>query len=478
MSAATPTKTDLGEMTAAELSDVFASGEASPVEAVKASLERIDRFNPVVNAFAYVVAEEALAEAKASEARWQKGEPLSPIDGAPTTIKELTAVKGIPLRRGSVLGDTTPCNRDLEIVQRLRGAGATILGTTTSPEFGWKGLTHGPRFGNTVNPWHTDRASGGSSGGAAVCAALNMGVLHEGSDGAGSIRIPASFCGVFGIKPTFGWIPADAPSALFELAHRGPLTRTVEDAALFLNATTGWSPHALYGRCPSPVPDWRKVVKEAGSLKGFTLAYSRDLGYAKVDAEVAAAVDKAVTRLGELGATIEEVDPGFACPQETLLTLWYAAQAKAIGAFAPTDEQKKNMDPGLLKIVEEGQTYSALDYIAARQARADLTVHMELFFQKYDALVLPTMPLTAFEAGMDFPGNGTGRDWSDWSPFTYPFNLTGQPATTVPCGFDADGLPIGLQFVGPSFRDDVVLGMAAAYQAAFPEERLSEPRKG
>ncbi|MEI2384777.1 amidase [Breoghania sp. JC706] len=477
MSVATRTKTDLGEMSAAELSELFASGEASPVEATRTALDRIERFNPSVNAFAYVVADAALAEAKASEERWRKGEPLSPIDGAPTTIKELTAVKGIPWRRGSILGGTEPSTREIEIVERLRAAGATILGTTTSPEFGWKGLTHGPATGNTLNPWHTGRASGGSSGGAAVAAALNMGVLHEGSDGAGSIRIPAAFCGVFGIKPTFGWIPADAPSALFELAHRGPLTRTVEDAALFLNATTGWSPRALYGHCPSPVPDWRKVVREGAGVKGMKLAYSRTLGYAEVDAEVARAVDRAVKRLADMGATIEEVDPGFACPQETLLTLWYAAQAKALAAFNPSDEQKAKMDPGLLKICAEGASYSALDYLAARQARAELTVHMELFFQRYDALVLPTMPLTAFEAGVDFPGGGEGRDWSDWSPFTYPFNLTGQPATTVPCGFDADGLPIGLQFVGPSFHDARLLSMAAAYQATHPEPRIGEPRE-
>ena len=276
MSVATPTKTDLGEMTAAELSDLFASGEASPVEATRTALDRIERFNPSVNAFAYVVADAALAEAKASEDRWRKGEPLSAIDGAPTTIKELTAVKGIPWRRGSILGGTEPSTREIEIVERLRAAGATILGTTTSPEFGWKGLTHGPATGKTLNPWHTGRASGGSSGGAAVAAALNMGVLHEGSDGAGSIRIPASFCGVFGIKPTFGWIPADAPSALFELAHRGPLTRTVEDAAPF-SSTPPPAGRRVRSTAiaPTPVPDWRKVVREGAGVKGRKLAYSR-----------------------------------------------------------------------------------------------------------------------------------------------------------------------------------------------------------
>jgi len=468
-------KADLGEMSAAELSELFASGKASPVEAAKASLDRIERLNPAVNAFAYVVPEMALAAAKESEARWKKGEPLSPIDGAPTTIKELTPVKGIPWRRGSALGSREPSDKEFLIMKRLRGAGVTVLGTTTSPEFGWKGVTHGPALGNTLNPWRTDRASGGSSGGAAVAAALNMGVLHEGSDGAGSIRIPSSFSGVFGIKPSFGWIPADTPAPLFELAHRGPLARTVEDAALFLNATTGPTPLAMYGYCPTPVPDWREAIKGAG-VKGMTIGYSRNLGYAEVQPDVAAAVERAASRLADMGAIIEEVDPGFANPQDALLVLWYAAEARTVELANPTEEQKRLMDPGLLRIYTNGRAYSARDYIAADQVRAELKVTMALFHEQYDALMLPTMPVTAIEAGVDFPGGVEGKDWSDWSPFTYPFNMTGQPAVSVPCGFDAGGLPIGLQFVGPRYRDDIVLKLAAAYQAAHPEARISAPR--
>ena len=361
-------------------------------------------------------------------------------------------------------------------MQRLRGAGVTVLGTTTSPEFGWKGVTHGPAFGNTLNPWRTDRASGGSSGGAAVAAALNMGVLHEGSDGAGSIRIPSSFSGCFGIKPTYGWIPSDTPTALFELAHRGPLTRTVEDAALFLNAATGPTPLAMYGTCPTPVPDWNAAIKGA-SVKGVKIGYSRNLGYAEVQPDVAAAVQRAAERLADMGAIVEEVDPGFANPQDALIALWYAAEAKTVMLANPTPEQFAMMDPGLVKIYEKGKTYSATDYVAAEQVRADLKVCMALFHEKYDALMLPTMPVTAIEAGVDFPGGVEGKDWSDWSPFTYPFNMTGQPAVSVPCGFDKGGLPVGLQFVGPRYRDDIVLKLAAAYQAAWPEEFLNAPRK-
>ncbi|MBT9385956.1 amidase [Pseudooceanicola sp. CBS1P-1] len=470
------TRTDLGEMSAAELSRLFRSGEASPVEAVQTALERIERFNAATNAFVHVVPEAALAEARASEARWQAGEPLSEIDGAPTSIKELTRVRGIPFRRGSVLGSPEPAETDLEIVTRLRAAGACILGTTASPEFGWKGLTHGPFGGNTVNPWDTSRASGGSSGGAAVAAALNMGVLHEGSDGAGSIRIPSSFCGVFGIKPTFGWVPSDAPTGLQELAHRGPLTRTVEDAALFLKAVSGPSVNQLYGWCPPDVPDWPAIARQdPAGIRGLRIGYARTLDGARVDPQVAAAVERAATRMADLGAIVEEVDPGFASPQKALLDLWYAAQALAVEAADPTPEQRARMDPGLLDIAEQGRLLSARDLLRADQVRAELKVVMAKFHKDYDALMLPTMPLVAFEAGVDVPPGSGMSEWTDWSPFTYPFNMTEQPATSVNCGFSAEGMPIGLQFVGPRFRDDIVLRLSAAYQAAHPEAMPTAP---
>lgn len=470
-------KTDLGEMSATELTAAYASGAASPVEAVAAALDRIRKFDGAVNAFVHVVEEAALAEARASEARWKAGAPLSSIDGVPATIKELTRVKGIPFRKGSVLGETEPSPTDLEIVTKLRAAGTPILGTTASPEFGWKGLTHGPLGGNTVNPWDVTRASGGSSGGAAVAAALNMGVLHEGSDGAGSIRIPSAFCGVFGIKPTFGWVPSTAPTGLAELAHRGPLTRQVEDAGLFLNAVAGPSVNALYGRSPAQVPDFAAACRKGvEGVRGLRIGYARTLDGAPVAPAVSAAVERAAERMAAMGAIVEEVDPGFASPQKALLDLWYAAQAWAVELADPTPEQRAQMDPGFLSITEQGRLLSARDFIAADQVRAQLKVTMAKFHERYDALMLPTMPLVAFEAGVDVPPGSGMTEWTDWSPFTYPFNMTEQPAVSVNCGFDPDGLPIGLQFVGRWFEDETVLALAAAYQMLHPEPFPDAPR--
>jgi len=231
----------------------------------------------------------------------------------------------------------------------------------------------------------------------------------------------------------------------------------------------------MYGYCPTPVPNWHEGTK-AANIKGMKIGYSRNLGYAEVQPDVAAAVERAAKRLADMGAIIEEVDPGFSNPQDALLALWYAAEARTVELINPTEEQKALMDPGLIRIYEKGCAYTARDYVAAEQVRADLKVTMALFHETYDALMLPTMPTTAIEAGVDFPGGIEGKDWSDWSPFTYPFNMTGQPAVSVPCGFDQGGLPIGLQFVGPRYRDDIVLALAAAYQSAFPEETISAPR--
>lgn len=458
---------DIGRMGAGELAALYRAGKLSPVEAVRVFLERIERLDPGRNAFAYVTPEIALAAARDSEARWHRAEPLGPIDGLPVTVKELTSVVGIPHRNGSALGAKEPATSEPLVMKRLRAQGVAILGTTTSPDFGWKGVTHGPATGATVNPWRRDRAAGGSSGGAAVAAALNLGVLHDGSDGGGSIRIPASFCGVFGFKPSYGWVPPAVLTPHFDLAHRGPLTRRVDDGILYFNAIAGPSTDTVFGYCPPEVPDWGPELRKG--VRGLRVGYSRNLGYAEVAPDVAAALDRAAGRLAELGATVEEVGELFPNPNQAFMVLWHSAACNIVAGLKATADEEALLDPGLRAIAANGARYSANDYIEARLTSGRIRTAMALFHQRYDALMLPTMPITAFEAGHDVPPRSRMTDWTEWSPFTYPFNMTSQPTVSVPCGFDRDGLPVGLQFVASHYRDDLVLRLAAAYQEAFPE---------
>ncbi len=451
---------DPGEMNAVELGAAYAAGTLSPVDAATAMLERIERFNPNVNAFAHVAAESALTQARAAEERWGKGTPLGPLDGVPGTIKELTPVAGMPLRRGSRTTGTELCDHDAVVVQRLRAAGVVILGTTTSPEFGWKGVTDNLVHGITRNPWNTNRTPGGSSGGAAVAAALNMGVLHQGTDGGGSVRIPAGFTGVFGIKPTFGWIAQVPPSVMTWLSHLGPLTRTVGDAVSMMQVIAG--PHAedWYSVPPTPTPDWATGLDQG--IEGLKIAFSPRLGYANVETEVEAALREAVAVLASLGAEIEEEDPGFEIPLEAFNVLWWSGAAKYVqGMNAETLEK---LDPGFREFAERGSRLSAAEYLIADSARASLGNHMARFHERYDLLLTPTLPLPAFEAGHTVPPGGPHKDWPDWTPFSYPFNMTQQPACTIPCGLTSDRLPVGLQIVGAKFRDDLVLRAARAYE--------------
>jgi len=469
-----PVKTDLGEMNAHDLHALFASGQASPVEATQAALARIDQFNTTVNAFAHIVPDMALEAARQSEQRWQKKMPLGQADGVPVTIKELTPVKGVPWRCGTSLTPQTPAAHELLIVERLRQAGGVILGTTTSPAFGWKGVTDSPDFGITRNPWNGHKTSGGSSGGAAVAAALNMGVLHEGSDGGGSIRIPASFCGVFGMKPTLALIPCDGRSHLMGLSARGMLSRDITDAALFMDVASGATPLNRYGYCPASLPSWSKAVEEH-DIKDLRIGYSRTLAGVTVSPDVASTVERAAARMTELGALVEEVNLDFGNLYDAMTSLWCSAMALTIDGLHLNEAQLAKLDEGLQRMCSIGKSVTAMDYIKAQQVCGDLQVKMARFHEAYDLLLLPTMPLVTFEAGADFPGQGAGRQWHDWTPFTYPFNMTGQPAASVPCGFDGQGLPIGLQLVGARYNDALVWRAASAYMAAFPEKRLVCP---
>ena len=459
---------DLAQKSAIELVALYRSKEASPVEAVGAVLERIDQYNPVYNCMCLVDEDRALAAAKASQTRWLAGEELGEIDGVPATIKDLTLTQGWPTLRGSKTVDPAgPWTEDAPATARLREAGAVLVGKTTTPEFGWKGVTDNPLTGITRNPWNRECTPGGSSGGAAAAAALLMGPLHQGSDAAGSIRIPAAFTGVFGHKPTFGLVPNyPLPGHIGSLAHMGPITRTVCDAAAMLGVLARPDHRDFMAGAPSVHgADYLSRIEDG--IEGVRIAYSPTLGaHGWADDDVAARVEDAARVLAGLGAIVEEADPQIPDPRSTIEILWAAADAWLVSSI-PAD-RRGLIDPGLVEIAERGGRYGAQDVIAANVARIDLGVAMARFHERYDLLMTPQMPLEAFEAGQLVPQGRGMSEWIEWSPFTYPFNLTMQPACSVPCGFGDDGLPVAFQLVGRHWEDELVLRAARSYERACP----------
>lgn len=455
--------TAIADLTATQMLAAFAKRELSPVEAAEACLERIRRLNGDVHAYAQVNQEVTLAEARAAEARYAKGEARGLVDGVPVAVKDIFMAEGWPNLKGSHLVDRgAPAAADAPAVAALKRHGMVTLGRTTTPEFGWKGVTDSPLEGPTGNPWQPAATAGGSSGGSAAAVVLGMGPLALGTDAGGSIRIPAGFSGCFGHKPTHGLCPMWPPSAFYPLAHVGPMTWTVEDAALLMNVLAEADPRDA--ALPPAHRDYRAEL--GGDLSGLRVAYSASYGYVQVDPEIAAAVAAAVKVLGELGAEVEAVDPGIEDPIDAFNILFYGGAANAMRDI--DGEARGRMDPGLVEVAEWAAGHSLLDYLAAANTRAALTEHFSLFHRRYDLLVSPCLPIPAFAKGRDVPEGWHGRHWPSWTPFTYPFNLTGQPACSVPCGFTRDGLPIGMQIVAARHADALVLRAAHAFEQARP----------
>jgi aspartyl-tRNA(Asn)/glutamyl-tRNA(Gln) amidotransferase subunit A len=454
---------EIAYLSVAELTARYRDKSLSPREALAAVLERIDAFNDAVNAFRFVDRVGAMAAAEASEARWHNAAPLGPLDGVPATVKDIVLVKGWTTTYGSgVLAEPAPAKEDAPAVARLREAGAVLLGMTQSPEIGWKGVTDSPVHGITRNPWNLERTPGGSSGGAAAACALGMGALHIGTDGGGSIRIPAAFTGLFGIKASFGRVPAYPASAFGTLAHIGPITRSVEDAAAMLNTLSRPDARDWYA-LPYDGRSYTEGLE--GGVKGLKIAYSPALGYAEVNPEIAALVREAVEELARLGAEVEEVDPGFDCPRDMFHHLWFPGAAFRTRHL--TEEQRAQLDPGLQEIIGQVGEWNLDDYMLAVQRRAALGTHMRKFHETHDLLVTPTLPGPAFNAG-DEVADTTQTRWTDWAAFTYPFNLTQQPAASIPCGFTSNGLPAGLQIVGRMHDEATVLRAARTYETVNP----------
>jgi aspartyl-tRNA(Asn)/glutamyl-tRNA(Gln) amidotransferase subunit A len=459
---------DIAYLSAEELLDLYRKKGLSPVEVTRSLLDRLDVLQPKFNAFCIVDRDGALQAARASEERWQKGAPQGLLEGVPVTIKDLVLMRGFPTRRGSHLVEPAPDAEDAPATARLREAGAVILGKTTTPEFGWKAIGDSPLTGITRNPWNLERTPGGSSAGAAAACAAGIAPLNLGTDGAGSIRIPAAFTGVFGIKATFGRVPAYPASPLGLLSNVGPMTRHVRDAALMLNVMSRpdhRDPYAL----PPEDRDWRDGIEDG--VRGLKIAYSPDLGYARVDTEIVAAAAAAARQFEALGATVEEVREVFPSPREALLTLWAAGEARVLAGLPA--EKHKLCDPGLAAMAALGQKIGAVDYLGADVARTMLGVRMGEFHERYDLLLTPMMPVPALPVGQDLNDPAYEEQWFDWSPFSYPFNMTRQPAASIPCGLTSAGLPIGLQIVGPLYAEDRVLRAARAFEQTQPVRRPS-----
>ena len=457
----------LADLSATELLAHYRARTASPVEATAAVLARIERLNPALNAYCLVDAEAALAAARASEARWQRGAPCGALDGVPTSIKDLILTRGWPTLRGSRTVDPNQAwDVDAPVTARLREAGAVLIGKTTTPEFGCKGETNSPLTGISRNPWNPARTCGGSSGGSAAAVAAGMGPLSVGTDGAGSVRIPAGFCGNFGLKPSFGRVPAWPLSPFGSVAHLGPHTMSVRDAALMMNVMKR-SDARDWTALPYDDTDYTATLEDG--VRGLRIAWSPTLGYARVDAEVAAACAAAAARFEALGARVEAVDPGFGDPLEITTGLWFIGSWTLWNTLS--EAQQAVTDPDFRAQAELGSRLSALDVQRLHVRRGLLGSQMRQFMQDWDLLLTPTLAVPAFEARA--PGGVTmdSESMLAWTPFSYPFNLTQQPACTIPCGLTQDGLPIGLQIVGPMFDDARVLRAARAFERTRPIPR-------
>ena len=457
------TSDDLCYLSAYELRNLYLNRELSPVEVTKALLRRIERLNPVYNPYVTVTHEHALEQAIRAERAYMAGN-AGTLAGIPGSLKDLTPTKGILTARGSLLYRNWVPDYDAPLAERLDDAGMVLLGKTTTPELGWKGDSGNRVNGPVHNPWKYGRTAGGSSGGAAAAVALGLGPIAQGTDGAGSIRIPCGFCGLYGLKPSWGRVPQYPASVVELLSHAGPIARTVKDAAMMLTAMAGAHPMDRLS-----LPDTTDYLSEMeGDIDGLRIAWSPDLGYARIDPDVQRVAAAAAARFQELGSHVEEAHPGLPDPWDLADTIWAASFA---GVFKDSlNEVRGLLDAGLVAVIDRGRGVSGAELATAYARRNDYYHGWREFMEAYDLFLSPTLPVTAFTAGNDHPGDIAGHPTSylGWTAFTYPFNVTGQPAATVPAGFAGDGLPVGLQIVG-RWRDDAgVLRASAALETIAP----------
>ncbi|RUW94194.1 amidase [Mesorhizobium sp. M7A.F.Ca.US.010.02.1.1] len=452
---------DLCRLAAAELSAAYRAESLSPVEVTLAALDRAEAINPLFNAFTMIDRKGAIEAAGASEKRWRAGEPLSAADGIPTTLKDIVWVEGWSVRYGSRTTTSAAYDKDAPAVALLRRAGAVFIGQTTTPEFGWKAITDSGLCGITRNPWNAQKTPGGSSGGAAVAAATGAGVFHLGTDGGGSIRIPASFTGIAGLKPTFGRVPAYPSSAFGTVAHIGPMARTALDLSVMAGAMSG-----------RDISDWQQGVGTLAPLgrieevlRGARIGYWSKPPSGALDPGIAAVVSHALACFDAFGATVEPID----LPGGDLLDLfqhhWFTGAAARLALVPPSE--RAGIDPGFLEIAQAGAAFDVHTLVAAQLERAEFGAAMDRLLDDYDFIVSPGTSIPAFDVGLEVPlGSGLSR-WIEWAAFSYPINLSQQPACVIPCGMTEAGLPVGFQIIGARGDDARVLSAAADLEAAF-----------
>ena len=461
-------KEDICFMSACNMVDKIKSQEISSLEITEAIIERIEKIDPIINAYTTRTFDLAREMAGAADKRVRDGEKLGLINGVPISIKELMYTKGIRTTFASKIFENYIPDEDMVGVARLKAAGGVILGKTNSPEFGYAGVTHNKLYGVSKNPWNLERTPGGSSGGAGSSVASGMGPLALGSDGGGSIRHPACLCGIYGLKPNFGRVPIYPSNGIlgYSLSHHGPMTNYVEDAALMLDVMKGYHEGDQDSLPDDGISYYENINNKPDKLR---IAFSLDLGYAKViDPDVEKAVTESVHKFEQLGWDVATTNIKMKPPLIAFNSTYTAVYGYALGP--KMKKWRDQMDPDLIKLIEAGVTYTAMGYMKAVAQRKAFYEKIYKFMKDYDILITPTTAVPAFKLGIMFPPqiNGVGVSPTGWQPFTFPFNLTGHPAATIPCGWSKDGLPIGMQIVGHRYADLTVLQVSKAFQDIAP----------